>query len=84
MEYLKQSSADIAFIQELNQKQDKFKQTRSLLKKGFPSFDNNDYRGVEDALDHIDKWKCEGSPSIDGPNGGCSGGTAVVVKAHIW
>ena len=65
MEYLKQSSADIAFIQELNQKQDKFNKTRSLLKKGLPSFGNNDHRGVEDAPDHIDKWKCEGSPSVE-------------------
>ena len=29
------------------------------------------------------RWKCEGTPSINGPNEGNSGGTAIATKIHV-
>ena len=29
------------------------------------------------------RWKCEGTPSVDGPNAGNSGGTAIATKIHV-
>ena len=29
------------------------------------------------------RWKCEGTPSVEGPNAGNSGGTAIATKIHV-
>ena len=84
MEYMKHCAADIVFVQELSQKKDKFHKTKAWLKKGSPSKPPKPSDHTNDGADPIhDKWKCEGTPSINGPNGGNSGGTAVATKIHI-
>ena len=37
MDYMRESTADIVFIQELNQKTQKFLKTKSIMKKGVPT-----------------------------------------------
>ena len=61
--YMAESKADVMFLQELNQKADKFEDSKNKLAKG-------KYVPRQDSQ----AWKCEGTPSIDGPNEGASGG----------
>ena len=76
--YAAKTDADVMFVQELNQFADKFKQLKTKLLDGkyLPKSDG-------DGAQRSTRWRMEGTPSVEGPNGGCAGGTAVLVRHHV-
>ena len=56
--------------------------TKSILKKGLVSESGDKDENGHPILVN-DKWRCGGTPSVDGPNDGCSAGTAVAARTHV-